>query len=357
MDSKPRVAVVYGGRSAEHEVSVISARCVLEAIDRDKYEVVPIAITKAGRWILPAKAPSELSSAEGTLPAVGDEGRSFSVQPQAHEKASDEPMGLSDIDIVFPLLHGPQGEDGTLQGLLELAGVPYVGAGVLASAVGMDKEMQKRLFAARGMHVGPWIHLHRTEWQRNASGCSDLILDELGLHCFTKPARLGSSIGISKCTSVASLHEGIETAFRYDSKAVIEKTIVGRELECAVLGNSDPQASVVGEVVSAREFYDYDAKYLEAASKTVVPAQIPQSVSDRVRRYAIEAFTAIDCEGMARVDFFWEIATNEIYVNEINTIPGFTPISMYPQLWEASGLPYAALIDRLIALGLERANR
>ncbi|GAC1416937.1 MAG: D-alanine--D-alanine ligase family protein [Actinomycetota bacterium] len=351
MASKPTIAVLYGGRSAEHEVSVVSARCVLEAIDRDKYTVVPIAIGKSGRWMLPTQSPAELTAPKGSLPSAGEDGTSVSMQPR---EDSGGAFSLSDVDVVFPVLHGPNGEDGTIQGLLETAGVPYVGAGVLASALGMDKEMQKRLFEARGLHVGPWLHLHRSEWIRNAQGCADLIVSEVGLPCFTKPARMGSSIGVSKCESVEALRQGIEAAFQHDSKVLIEKAIVGRELECAVLGNADPEASVVGEVLSAHEFYDYEAKYLEAARRTVIPASLPDGVSDRVRRYALEAFSAIECVGMARVDFFYETETRDVLINEINTIPGFTPISMYPQLWEASGVPYAKLIDRLIELALER---
>ncbi|MHB8513531.1 MAG: D-alanine--D-alanine ligase family protein [Actinomycetota bacterium] len=344
---KLKVAILYGGRSAEHEVSVVSARCVLDAIDKDKYEVVPIAIGKSGRFMLPSRKPHELSAPKGTLPEAGEEGIPVSIQ-----RTSDS-FSLNDVDVVFPLLHGPYGEDGTVQGLLELADVPYVGAGVLASALGMDKEMQKRMFAARGLHLAPWIHIHQSEWSRNPAGCSALINDQVGVPCFTKPARMGSSIGVSKCKTLDQLTEGLENAFEHDSKAIIEQAVIGRELECAVLGNDDPEASAVGEIISAHEFYDYEAKYLEDASRTIVPAELPAGVSERVRRYAIEAFTAIDCRGMARVDFFYDAQNDDVFVNEINTIPGFTPISMYPKLWEASGVPYAKLIDRLIELALE----
>lgn len=347
MNDRIRVAVIYGGRSAEHEVSVVSARCVMEAIDPGKYQVVPIAITKSGRWLLPARGPAQLTAAPGSLPAVDDEGTAMVVAPG--ERGSG---GLEGIDVVFPLVHGPYGEDGTLQGMLELAGVPYVGAGVLASALGMDKEMQKRLFAARGLPMVPWIHLHAADFARNQSGCGDLSVDQIGLPCFTKPARLGSSVGIAKCRTAAELRDGLALAFEYDDKAIVERAVTARELECAVLGNDDAEASVVGEVVSANEFYDYQAKYLQAASRTIVPADVPDSVAQSVRRMALEAFQAIDCRGMARVDFFYEEATGNVFVNEINTIPGFTPISMYPKLWDASGVPYAKLIDRLIELAL-----
>jgi D-alanine-D-alanine ligase len=351
MARKIRVAVVYGGLSAEHEVSVVSARCVLEAIDRDKYDVVPVAITKAGRWILPERSALELSATAGSLPEVADQGRTVSLQ------ATGGPVpSLSDVDVVFPVLHGPFGEDGTIQGMLELAGVPYVGAGVLASAIGIDKEVQKRLFEARGIPVVPWIHVHAAEWERNPDGCVDVAAGQIGLPCFTKPARLGSSVGITKCRSLAGLHEGLAEAFTRDDKALIERAMTGRELECGVLGNDEPEVSVVGEIESAREFYDYEAKYLEQGSRTVVPADVPNEVSERVRRLSLEAFTAIGCAGMARVDFFYDPESGVVLLNEINTIPGFTPISMYPKVWEASGVPYAKLIDRLVELALERGR-
>lgn len=353
MSPKIRVAVIYGGPSAEHEVSVVSARCVLEAIDRDKYEVTPIAITKSGRWTLPAKTPSELSAVPGSLPAADEEGTDITLVRNQLSPASGG-ASLGDVDVVFPVLHGPYGEDGTIQGLLEVAGVPYVGAGVLASALGMDKEMQKRLFAARGMLMPEWIHVHAAEWERNPLGCEEVALSEIGLACFVKPARMGSSIGVTKCTTRAELSAGLKAAFAYDSKVLIERAVVARELECAVLGNHDPEASVVGEILSAHEFYDYEAKYLADESRTVVPAQVSDKIAGLVRRMAIEAFKAIECTGMARVDFFYDEAASDVLINEINTIPGFTPISMYPKLWEASGVPYAKLIDRLIELALER---
>ncbi|HVL89558.1 MAG TPA: D-alanine--D-alanine ligase family protein [Actinomycetota bacterium] len=351
MSPKIRVAIVYGGRSAEHEVSVVSARCVIEAIDRDKYEVLPIAITKAGRWILPERGPEQLEAPKGSLPMVDEAGTDLALRPSGGLTA-ESGDGLGGVDVVFPLVHGPFGEDGTLQGMLEMAGVPYVGAGVLASALGMDKEMQRRLFAARGLPLLPWIHVHESDRRRNEQGCVDLALDQIGLPAFTKPARLGSSVGVAKCKTKDDLREGLRLALRYDDKAIVERAATARELECAVLGNDDAEASVVGEIVSAHEFYDYEAKYIEEASRTIVPAQVPSSVSDQIRRLSIEAFAAVECRGMARVDFFYEEATGAVFLNEINTIPGFTPISMYPKLWEASGVPYAALIDRLIELAL-----
>jgi D-alanine-D-alanine ligase len=348
---KIRLAILYGGSSAEHEVSVVSARCVIEALDPDKYDVVPIAITKAGRWMLPERGPLELTAPKGTLPAVAEEGTAVGLRPDG---------GLTSggpIDVVFPVLHGPGGEDGTVQGMLELAGIPYVGAGVLASALGMDKEMQKRLFIARGLPVSPWIHMHLVAWHRNPDGCVEMALSEIGLPCFTKPARLGSSVGITKCKTPADLKAGLAEAFRHDDKILVEAAVAGRELECGVLGNEEAEASVVGEVVPAHEFYDYEAKYLVEGSETVVPARIPAAVAEAIRRMAIEAFVAIEGRGMARVDFFFVEDAGTLFINEINTIPGFTPISMYPKLWEASGVPYAKLIDRLVELAMEPRSR
>ena len=358
-ERKLRVAILYGGRSAEHEVSVVSARSVMAAIDRSKYEIVPIAITKAGRWMLPEKTPEQLEAPEGGLPGTGDAGTGVTLMREpagAELKPLDrsERSAVGPIDVVFPVLHGPYGEDGTVQGLLELAGVPYVGAGVLASALGMDKEMQKQLFRSRGLPVVSYIHVHFDDWARGADSVLELVEGEIGFPCFTKPASLGSSIGVSKCRNVGELREGLDLALQHDRKALVESAITGRELECAVLGNDEPEASIVGEIVSAHEFYDFEAKYIEEGSELRIPAPVPEIVSEEVRRLAVEAFRAIGCAGMARVDFFYDEASGGVYVNEINTIPGFTPISMYPKLWEATGIPYAKLIDRLIELAIER---
>jgi D-alanine-D-alanine ligase len=350
-ERKIRVAILYGGRSAEHEVSVVSARSVMAAIDRSKYDVVPIAITKAGRWMLPAKAPEELTAPKGSLPGTGEEGSTVAL---TREGDAAELQGVGPVDVVFPVLHGPYGEDGTVQGMLELAGVPYVGAGVLASALGMDKEMQKQLFHSRGLPLVPYIHVHAEDWQRGAGSVIELATEEIGLPCFTKPASLGSSIGVSKCRTAEELRAGLDLALRHDRKALVEKAVNGRELECAVLGNDDPEASIVGEIVPANDFYDFDAKYIQEGSELKIPAPVPETVSEEVRRLAVEAFRAIDCAGMARVDFFYVESTGAVFLNEINTIPGFTPISMYPKLWDATGIPYAKLIDRLIELALER---
>jgi D-alanine-D-alanine ligase len=356
MSDKPRkirLAILYGGRSAEHEVSVVSARSMMEAVDPDRYEILPIAITKQGRWLLPSRGPAELQAAPGALPAATEEGTPFSLQPgggavQAPGQESQP------IDVVFPLLHGPNGEDGTVQGMLDLAGIPYVGSGVRASALGMDKEMQKRIFASHGLPVVPWRHVHAREWERDAEALVGSIAEEIGLPAFTKPGNLGSSVGVNRCRTREELGAGIAEALRFDDKALVEQAVRAKELECAVLGNDEPEASVVGEIVPHHDFYDYAAKYLEEGSDLIVPARIPDAVSDRIRSLAVQAFEAIDCAGMARVDFFWEEAPDRLWINEINTIPGFTPISMYPRLWDASGVPYAKLIDRLVELALER---
>jgi len=348
---KLSIAVLYGGTSAEHEVSVVSARSVLAAIDRDKYDVLPIAITKSGEWLLPDRAPAELKAADGALPEVGG-GRAVVLRDGGDILAPGRDPAPGSVDLVFILLHGPGGEDGTVQGLLETLNVPYVGAGVAASALGMDKSLQKPVFANAGIPVVPWIAVTAAEFEREPQAVLRRAQDALALPAFVKPANLGSSVGVSKCRTPMELQRGIERALDHDRTVLVEKAIDARELECAVLGNDDPEASVVGEVVSAHEFYDYEAKYLIEGSKLLIPAPIPDDISDRIRRYAVHAFKAIGCAGMARVDFFWD--GEQVLLNEINTIPGFTPISMYPKLWEASGIPYAKLIDRLIELALER---
>jgi D-alanine-D-alanine ligase len=342
-----RVAVVFGGRSAEHEVSVTSARSVLAALDPERYDVLTVGIDRDGRW-----------HAIGVLPAVAvDEGPSVALSREPGDAAivTDDGRRM-EIDVVFPLLHGPFGEDGTIQGLLEIAGIPYVGAGVLASAVGMDKAVQKTLFEAAGLTVVPHQAVYERDWERDRTGVLERATD-LGLPVFTKPAALGSSIGITKVKRVADLPAAIEDALAHSGKALIERSMEGaRELECAVLGNDEPVASVPGEIVPDAEWYDYRAKYVEEGTRLDVPARIPMAIAEEVRRMAVVAFQAIDGAGMARVDFFYR-EPEELVVNEINTIPGFTPISMYPKLWEASGLPYDELISRLIELAIERHER
>ncbi len=352
---KMRVAVIFGGRSGEHEVSLASATSIIDNIDRSKYDVVPVGITKEGRWLLTGEPMKTLKAgyvAQGTEPALLSITSSLNGSPPVVRADSGGHHLVA--DVVFPVLHGPYGEDGTVQGLLELAGVPYVGAGVLASATGMDKAIMKALFVQRGVPVVNHLVLARREWERDPEGAMDRIEDSIGYPCFAKPANLGSSVGVSKARSRDELVRALAAAARYDRKILVEQGIDAREIECSVLGNDEPIASVPGEVVPCNEFYDYRAKYVNEGSQLLIPAPIPPETAEEVRRLSVEAFRAIDCAGMARVDFFLERGTGKLYVNEINTIPGFTKISMYPKLWEATGIPYPQLIDRLIELALER---
>ncbi len=343
---KLRVGVIYGGRSGEHEVSVASAASIFKHIDAEKYEAVPIRIEKTGRWTLGGRVPQALSAA-----AVLEGQRTEALQTIEPSAA----VAASGIDVVFPVLHGPYGEDGTVQGLLELANVAYVGAGVLGSAAGMDKAVMKTLFAAGGLPIVPHLVALRREWERNGADVTHRVRDDLRYPVFVKPANLGSSVGISKARSDAELTVAVELALQFDRKIVIEAAVPdAREIECAVLGNDEPQASVPGEIIPSREFYDYEAKYLDEASELLIPAPLSAAETARIQQLAVDAFRAAEGAGMARVDFLIGRGTGEVFVNEVNTIPGFTTISMYPKLWEASGLPYPALIDRLIELALER---
>jgi D-alanine-D-alanine ligase len=360
---KIRVGVLFGGQSSEHEVSLASARSVMGALDPEKYEAVPIGITKTGKWLTSGDPLSQLRSGVDTesLPRLGSvlapdplrEGRAEIVEfsPQGRQILArlGEPL-----DVIFPVLHGPYGEDGTVQGMLELAGIPYVGAGVLGSAVGMDKGMMKRVFMSHGLPVVPHVLVERGRWERHPEGVQREVEEKLRYPVFAKPANMGSSVGVSKIHGPDEFRAAIDWAARYDRRLLVEQGVDAREVECAVLGNDDPQASVVGEIVPGNEFYDYRAKYVDDNSDLIIPADLPPSVTERVRGVAIEAFKAIDCAGMARVDFFVAREGGEVWLNEINTIPGFTRISMYPKLWEASGLSYSQLVDRLITLALER---
>jgi D-alanine-D-alanine ligase len=347
--------VLFGGRSAEHEISCISARSVIDALDPALVEVVPIGISRDGRWHL-MSGPPALPSETGRMPEVGaGEGTAveLSAEGDARELVAAD-GSRAPVDVVFPVLHGPMGEDGAVQGLLELAGVPYVGAGVLGSAVGMDKAVQKVLFEAAGLPVAPWTIVREPEWDEDPEGVGARA-EALGFPVFVKPATLGSSVGISKAHGHDELATALAEAFRYARKAVVERGVVPiREVECAVLGNDDPVASVVGEIVpEGHEFYDFEAKYLdEHGARLEIPADLPPALSDRIQRAAVTAFRAIECWGMARVDFF--VSGEGLWINEINTIPGFTSISMYPKLWQASGLSYGDLIERLLDLAEER---
>ncbi len=353
---KRRVAVLFGGRSAEHEISCVSARSVIDALDPETTEVVPIGITRDGSWHLLPGPPALFSETGRMTEIVAAAGAAveLAVEAGASELVAAD-GSRSSIDVVFPVLHGPRGEDGAVQGMLELAGVPYVGAGVLGSAVGMDKAVQKVLFAAAGLSVVPHEVVREPEWEEDPEGVSARVAG-LGFPVFTKPATLGSSVGIQKIHDPDELPSGLDEAFRYARKAVVEKGLEGiREVECAVLGNDDPVASVPGEIVPVgHEFYDYAAKYLdEQGAQLLIPADLKPDVIEQVQRMAVAAFRASECAGMARVDFFLR-GDDELWVNEINTIPGFTHISMYPKLWEASGLSYPHLVERLLDLAVER---
>ena len=373
---KIRVGIVFGGRSGEHEVSLASATSVMANLDSEKYEAVPIAITKEGSWLLGTN-PQQLLAAEqhggpgGTSgeEVEGDEGMQ-EAQPEAGKLVTltgdprlrrlipvqeGEHLGNQGaIDIIFPVMHGTYGEDGALQGLLEMANVPYVGCGVLGSSLGMDKEKMKMLFASVGLPIVDYLTYRRSEWERSPETILDASEQRLGYPCFVKPVNLGSSVGVNKAHDRAELVRAINEAAEFDRKVIIERGINCRELECAVLGNDEPLASVVGEVLSSNEFYDYRAKYIDGKSQVVIPADIPRATADEVQRQSVLAFAALDLSGLSRVDFFLERETGQVYINEVNTMPGFTSISMYPQLWEASGLPYNQLIDRLLELAVER---
>ena len=352
---KLRVAVIFGGKSGEHEVSIASAAAIFKHLDPSRYDAVPIKIEKDGRWLLTGDVPTSISAADVHKDAAGQEGAARGITTlQPIDPTSTLTTG--GIDVVFPVLHGPYGEDGTVQGLLELANVPYVGAGVLGSAAGMDKAVMKTLFRARDLPVSPYLVALRSEWARDTAGITSRVERELHYPVFVKPANLGSSVGISKAKDTAAFAEAMRLALQYDRKIVIEAAVPkAREIECAVLGNDDPQVSIPGEVIPLREFYDYEAKYLDAnGARAEIPARLTAEQAADVRRLAIEAFKACDLSGLARVDFLVNGDTGETFVNEVNTLPGFTEISQYPKLWEASGVSYPALLDRLIELAIER---
>jgi D-alanine--D-alanine ligase len=360
--SKIRVAVVFGGRSSEHAISCLTAGSVMAVIDRDRYEVVPIGIAPDGRWVL-APADQNLAVEGGRLPEVDSSGPALALpfDPAARGLMVIEPgrvpRTLGDVDVVLPLLHGPYGEDGTLQGMLELAGVRYVGAGVLASAVGMDKGFMKVVWAGQGLPVGPYVVATDRDWRRERKRVIDEI-KELGLPVFVKPARAGSSMGISKVGSEEELEAAIEAAREHDPKVIVEAAIEGREIECGVLqgiGDDPAEASLPSEVnvAAGHDFYDFEAKYLDEGLRLDIPPNLPSEVIEEVRRMAVRAFDALGCEGLARVDFFYT-ADGRLLLNEINTMPGFTPASAFPKMWATTGLDYPALVDRLIQTALDR---
>jgi D-alanine-D-alanine ligase len=368
-----RIGIIYGGRSGEHEVSVTSAASIFANLDRDQYEPVAIHIEKDGRWRLPDRAPIAISAAEileldGAassrathrdrealmLAHPGDDAM-LTIDRSNHPDGNGAVVQSMHLDVVFPVLHGPYGEDGTVQGLLELANVPYVGPSVLGAAVSMDKAVMKTLFATHGLPQPKYLVVLRRDWETRRGELTDQVTRELAFPVFVKPANLGSSVGISKANDPASLDTAVELAAQYDRKVIIEAAVPRtREIECAVLGNDDPVASVAGEVVPAHEFYDYSAKYLDTGSTLLIPAPLTSAQHKKVRALALRAFKAVEGTGMARVDFLMDRRLGKLLVNEVNTIPGFTTVSMYPKLWEASGLSYAALLDRLVVLALER---
>ncbi|MEA2595128.1 MAG: D-alanine-D-alanine ligase [Thermomicrobiales bacterium] len=355
-NGKVRVAVLFGGQSDEHDVSLRSALTIMGALDPSKYEVMPIGITREGRWLAGGDPIAQLT-ANSPLFALTDGATAPGQSPvdPGVEPGGALPAVLSgDVDVVFPVLHGPMGEDGTVQGMLELANVPYVGAGVLGSAVAMDKAVAKTILAQAGVPQVPWLTVLRRDWEREPDVIAQRVAETLGFPCFTKPANLGSSVGIAKVHGPEELAAGMNEAARFDRKIVVEQGVDARELEISVLGNDEPVASVAGEIVPSNEFYDYHAKYVDDRSALLIPADIPKETLAEMQRLAVAAFRALDLAGMARVDFFLERGTDRLYVNEINTIPGFTSISMYPMLWGASGVPIAELVDRLVDLAVER---
>lgn len=352
---KLKVGILFGGKSAEHEVSLQSAKNVADAIDRNKYDVALIGINKSGDWLLPDQSHFLLNAADPKLIQLNSENQeSVALVPQSGGDLSNLSGGgvHSSIDVVFPILHGPFGEDGTVQGLLKLAGVPFVGSGVIGSAAGMDKDVMKRLLRDAGIPIARSLTFRQGDVLD-----FEAISSEIGLPLFIKPANMGSSVGVHKVSDGSTFDAAVRDAFAYDTKILIEEFVDGRELECAVLGNLRPETSVVGEIKPTHDFYSYEAKYIdEHGAGLEIPAQIPDAISDRIRDLAVRTFQALECEGLGRVDCFLK-SDGEIIVNEINTMPGFTQISMYPRLWEASGLSYPDLIDRLIELGLERFER
>jgi len=358
---KLRIGLFFGGRSGEHEVSLASAKSVMENLDKDKFEVVPIGITKEGSWLLGVDPVRLLAAEQDVTPDANLEQTTavtLTGDPTLRRLIpvqGGEPLGSSgSIDVLFPVMHGTYGEDGSLQGLMDMANVPYVGCGVLGSALGMDKEKMKMVFQSVGLPIVDYVVYRRNEWERSPETIMDAIEQRFGYPCFVKPVHLGSSVGVSKAHSREELEHAINVAAEYDRKIIIERAIDCREVECAVLGNDEPIASVVGEVISSNEFYDYRAKYIDNKSQTIIPANIPQATAEEVRRQSVQAFLALDLSGLARVDFFIEKQTGKVYINEVNTMPGFTQISMYPKLWQASGVSYPELLERLIELALER---
>lgn len=369
-NKKKKIAVIFGGKSGEHEVSISSAISVFNALDKSKYDVALIGIDKSGRWLMPSEAKFLAHAENPRLLKLNQEKETFSLVPfeSSRQLVSVEdrqttsapvPSQVSSsgkFDVIIPILHGPHGEDGTVQGLLELSNIPYVGSGVLGSALGMDKDVSRRLLKAEGIPVVPTIVVRKYEYAKSGEKIIQEAVSKFGFPFFVKPANMGSSVGVHKVKSLSEAAQKFESAFAYDSKILVEQAINARELECSVLGNAEPEASIVGEIVPQHEFYSYEAKYIdENGALLEIPAKdLSSEIIEQVRQLSIQAFKVLECSGMARVDFFLDRQSGKLYLNEINTIPGFTKISMYPKLWEASGKPYNQLLDELIELALER---
>ncbi len=362
---KIRIGLLFGGRSAEHDVSLRSAMTIRNALDPAKFEIVPIGITRTGQWVSGGDPMQALTGAspmfhlgegeQSSMTTLDETATTALVLEAGSSTSAAVPNGITDgVDIVFPALHGPMGEDGTVQGMLELAGVPYVGSGVLGSAVAMDKAITKTILEQAGLPQLPWRLVNRKDWERDAPAITDWITEAIGFPCFVKPANLGSSVGISKVHDVSELEPAMRLAARHDRRIVIEQGVNAREIELAVLGNDEPIASVAGEVRPKGEFYDYNAKYIDDTAELIIPADIDAELLGFLQNLAVDAFKALDLAGLARVDFFVERNTDRVFINEVNTLPGFTSISMYPMLWAATGVPIADLVDRLIQLALER---
>jgi D-alanine-D-alanine ligase len=359
MGSKIRLGVIYGGKSSEHEVSLRTALSIMKAVDPNKYEITPVYVRLDGQWVKGQPTSGQLQSVDtlrltsGEIESVSDE-KSEVQALTAVPKASPVLAFGREIDVIFPVIHGPNGEDGTLQGMLELANIPYVGAGVMASAVGMDKWMMKTVFAQSNLSQVKYVGVLRSRWENEPNRVLEQIEAELGYPCFVKPANMGSSVGISKAKNRAELEEALQFAAKFDRRIIVEQFVKGRELEIGVLGNEELITSVVGEVIAAKEFYDYEAKYKGAGTELQIPANVPQHVVEGITEMAVTAYQAIDASGLSRVDFFWDEENDKLYINELNTMPGFTPYSMYPMLFQAAGISYGELIDRLVQLAIER---
>lgn len=363
MQKKIRVGLIFGGRSGEHEVSIASALSVYNALDKSRYEVTLIGIDKEGRWLLPDPKPILAQANTPMLVKLAKTSEAFGLVPFPDAKQivplSGGPANTPGLDVILPILHGTYGEDGTIQGLLELAQIPYAGSGVLGSSVGMDKDVSRRLLKAAGINTVPTMAVQKGKFNADPGAIEKKILSEFKFPFFVKPANAGSSVGVHKVKSAADLRPALQDAFAFDLKVLVEKGVAARELECAVLGNEDPKASIVGEIIPRHEFYSYEAKYLDDnGADLCIPAKdVPSAIVEKVREWSILAFQTLECRGLSRVDFFLDRETGELYLNEINTMPGFTKISMYPKLWEASGLGYSQLLDELIRLALDNSRQ